>query len=98
MAMYVDDLRQVIKNRNWPYNKACHMVSDSLTELHAFARRLSLKRCWYQGNTLPHYDLTPNKRIQALRLGAIEITDKQLVEMISKYRKAATDVLPKMQE
>ena len=96
--VYVDEMRPVRRNRNWPYDKACHMVSDSLTELHAFARRLSLKRCWYQGNALPHYDLTPNKRIQALRLGAIEITDKQLVEMISKYRKVATDVLPKMQE
>ena len=84
--IYVDNMRPVMRNRNWPYNHACHLVADSELELHTFARRLSLKRSWFQSNTLPHYDLTPNKRMQALRLGAIEITDKRLVEMIRKHR------------
>lgn len=87
MSVYVDNLRPVTRNRNWPYDNACHMVADSVGELHTFARKLSLRRSWFQLNNLPHYDLTPNKRMQALRLGAIEITDKQLVEMIRKNRK-----------
>lgn len=86
MGVYVDDMRLVIKNRNWPYPKACHLVADTVRELHIFAMRLSLRRGWFQKNTIPHYDLTANKRAQALRFGALEITDKRLVEMIKKYR------------
>lgn len=86
MSIYVDDLRVVIKNKHWPYDRACHMIADSERELHIFARNISLKRCWFQTNTIPHYDLTPNKRAQAIRLGALEITDKRLVMMINKYR------------
>ena len=87
MAVFVDDLRPVARNRNWPYNQACHLVADDHGELHAFARRLSLRRSWFQDKTLPHYDLTENKRRQAVRLGAIEIDDKRLVEIMRQYRK-----------
>ena len=87
MSVYIDNMRPVIKNKNWPYNEACHIVADSVRELHIFAIRLSLKRSWFQNNTLPHYDLTPNKRLQALRLGALAITDRRLVEIIRIYRK-----------
>jgi len=87
MGAYVDDLHPVIKSRNWPYDKACHLVADTVSELHVFARRLSLRRSWFQPGTLPHYDLTENKRKQALRLGALAITDKRLVEIIREQRK-----------
>ena len=86
--VYVDEIRPVIRSRCWPYNKACHLVADTISEMHAFARRLSLRRSWCQKHSsLPHYDLTENKRRQAIRLGAIEITDSQLVEMIREHRK-----------
>jgi len=88
MGVYVDDLRSVVRNRNWPYNKACHLVADTVRELHAFARRLSLKRGWFQSKTMPHYDLTENKRASALRLGALEISDRRLVKMVRSNRKA----------
>lgn len=87
MAVYVDDMRNVIRNKNWRYSEACHMVADTEHDLHVFARRLNLKRSWFQYNTIPHYDLTKSKRIDAVLLGAIEITDRQLVEMIRKHRK-----------
>ena len=87
--VYVDDMRPVIRNKNWPYNKACHLVADKIDELHLFARRLKLKRVWFQAGTLPHYDLTGSKRTMAVMLGAEAISDKQLVEMIRKYRKGS---------
>ena len=89
MGVYVDDLRPVMRNKSWPYHTACHLVADTVSELHAFARKLSLRRSWYQSNNnnLPHYDLTENKRGQAVRFGALEITDRRLVEMIQKHRK-----------
>jgi len=88
MGVYVDESYPVQRNKNWPYNEACHMVADTVKELHTFARRLSLKRSWFQPRSIPHYDLTPNKRAQALRLGAIAITDRRLVEIIHKHREA----------
>jgi hypothetical protein len=55
--------------------ESCHLiVAGRLDDLHSFAERLGLRRDWFQGNaSWPHYDLTPNKRKLALRLGAVEI-------------------------
>lgn len=55
--------------------ESCHLiVAGPLNDLLVFADRLGLKRDWFQGNaSWPHYDLTPNKRKLALRLGAIGI-------------------------
>lgn len=54
----------------------CHMTTDGdLEELHQFAERLGLKRQHFQNHyLLPHYDLTPRKRLLALTLGARETT------------------------
>jgi len=32
-----------------------------------------LKRTWFQNKRIPHYDLTANKRRQAVSLGATEV-------------------------
>jgi hypothetical protein len=51
----------------------CHLTADTLEELHAFAAKLGMKREWFQDKVdRPHYDLTPGKRLQAIRLGAVE--------------------------
>jgi hypothetical protein len=53
--------------------QSCHLTTDGdLEELHAFAERIGLRRSWFQQHkVMPHYDLTPNKRAQALRAGAV---------------------------
>ena len=51
----------------------CHMLSDNIEELHEFASKLGLKRSWFQNGSAPHYDLSKEKRAQALKLGAIEL-------------------------
>lgn len=65
-------------------DRAGHLVSDeSLEELHAFARRLGLRRSWFQGvrENHPHYDLTTdNKRCGALEAGATLISPQELVQ------------------
>ncbi|MCK9753075.1 DUF4031 domain-containing protein [Pseudomonas syringae pv. syringae] len=49
----------------------CHLVADSLDELHSFAGRCGLQRRWLQSKTLyPHYDVTKSVRVRALALGA----------------------------
>ena len=54
-----------------------HLWADSLDELHAFARRIGLKRDWFQNRpNFPHYDVTPAKFQIALTAGA-QYTDLQ---------------------
>jgi len=72
--IWVDELRQ------WPteircfQSGACHLTSSThdLDELHAFARRIGMRRSWFQDHRrLPHYDLTPERRQRAIELGAV---------------------------
>ncbi len=88
MSVYVDKIMPTITNANWRYPKSCHLVADSLDELHEFAARLGMKRSWFQdkNGNLPHYDLTVNKRKQAVRLGAVEIDQREFVEKMRIHR------------
>ena len=75
MPVYVDSLC----NYGWKYGSSCHLVADTLEELHEFAAKIGMKRQWFQDDKrLPHYDLTAKRRSSALRYGAIEITFRQL--------------------
>ena len=69
--------------RGLPSKRWCHMVSDtSEEELHAFAARIGLKRSWAQLRpkaSAAHYDLTPSRRAEAVRCGAVEVTSRELV-------------------
>jgi len=71
--VYVDNMRGCVPTTAWKYKQSCHLIADTLTELHSFAKRLGLKREWFQDKILPHYDLTCKKRRLAIRFGAIEI-------------------------
>ncbi|HEX9013849.1 MAG TPA: DUF4031 domain-containing protein [Anaerolineaceae bacterium] len=89
--IYVDPLCDCIPSRKWPYPQSCHLVTDSadLGELHAFARRIGLKRAWFEDHPLlPHYDLTPGKRREAILAGAVAISFNRLYGLIEE-RKAA---------
>lgn len=57
-------------SEKWPFDETCHMMADSVEELIQFARKLKLKDKWIQCTYLVHYDLTKNKRYQAIKLGA----------------------------
>lgn len=63
-----------------------HLISDkSVDELHAFAQRIGLKRCWYQGmrKRHPHYDLTTeNKLQQAIQAGARQVKSSDVVKAL----------------
>ena len=86
--VYVDPIRPCLKSKRWPYTKAAHLVADSITQLHAFAARLGLRRSWFQDSPgLPHYDVTEGVRWQAIQKGAIAITQKELVSMFRKDKR-----------
>lgn len=84
MAVYVDCARN-------PYRgmKMCHMLADTLPELHAMAVRIGLRRTWFQNHGTPHYDICQAKRKLAIAAGAVEIDRRQTVEIIKRLRRAA---------
>ncbi|MGT2430927.1 DUF4031 domain-containing protein [Cupriavidus basilensis] len=83
MTIYVDDECIPWRGKQW-----CHLVADSLTELHDFARRLGLRRSWFQERSVyPHYDVTVSVRDKALVLGA-SIGDRSTIITCAKRLKA----------
>ncbi|MBM3551865.1 MAG: DUF4031 domain-containing protein [Alphaproteobacteria bacterium] len=81
MSVYVDDMRA-------PYRRMimCHMLADSVDELHAMADRIGVVRRWFQGD---HYDICLAKRALALQAGAVEISMREAVAVRARYRRIA---------
>lgn len=65
----------------WKFGRMvmCHMMADTIEELHDMAERLGLRRAWFQNGKHPHYDICKAKRAEAVRLGAKEVTTKELL-------------------
>ncbi len=75
MTVFVDNERISWRGKLW-----CHLVAESLEELHAFAAVLGLKRGWFQERaSYPHYDVTTEVRDRALRLGAVPGCKVQII-------------------
>jgi hypothetical protein len=55
-----------------------HMIADNIEELHAFAKRIGMKRSWFQECVSgDHYDVSYSLRKKAVALGALEITMRE---------------------
>lgn len=79
MTVYVDNSRLAWRGKDW-----CHLVADSIDELHTFAARLGLKREWFQERTMyPHYDVTVSVKERALAMGACP-GDKRAIILCAK--------------
>ena len=85
MSVYVDYNQTCMPNKNWKYKYVCHMRADTLEELHEMALLIGLKKDWFQSmSRFPHYDLTPNKRRQAIKQGAIEKPSMELLKYFKR--------------
>lgn len=83
MAILVDELREYPHVR-LPFRHWCHLVSDeTFEELHAFAAQLGIPRHRFQGD---HYDLPAFVRAQAVELGAVEVTVRELTARMAGPR------------
>lgn len=67
-----------------------HMWSDDVEALHKMARRIGLRREWFQSKprgsgtpAFPHYDVVPTIRAMAIKYGAVE---KPLKEWLQEQR------------
>lgn len=81
MVVYVDKARHRLGRM-----VMCHMVADTLAELHDMADRIGLKRHWFQPLSFPHYDLALSSRKRALQLGAVEVDRHGLNAVMKRFR------------
>jgi len=66
----------------------CHMVSDSIDELHEFAESIGIKKCWYEnkrGKNQPHYDIRGQSIIKALSSGAKLVPRRELFKFLEEH-------------
>jgi len=86
----VGQLFSCTRNKNWRYDVACHLFcdrADRLEELHSLAKRIGLKRSWFQGDSvLPHYDLTASKQREAIKAGATLVSKNMEGQYIREWR------------
>ena len=66
---------------------SCHLVADSVEELHAFAREIGLRAEWFQLGGMPHYDLTAGMRAKAIKCGAQQITRERMRDKMRNWRR-----------
>ena len=74
------------RSKSWRYTHACHLLSEDLDELHMLAKKIGLKRAWFQDHGTPHYDLNKSKRLRAIEAGAIEIDMNREAQLIRAWR------------
>jgi hypothetical protein len=89
MTVYLDDWRQ--SARLGPVDdRWSHLVADTAEELHVFASRMGMKREWFQSKDgrphHDHYDLPERARGEALVLGAVPVSWRQVGRMMRQRR------------
>ena len=85
MAVYVNKLR-----RRFGGLSLCHLLADSLDELHAMATRIGLEPSLFNRDRIPHYDLSLTKRREAISAGAVEIDRQQLAVLMQRFANGAS--------
>ena len=87
MAIYVDFVQIQFKGHKW-----CHMLADSLQELHDFAAFIDVDaRLFHRNASYPHYDITVQMREIAIAQGAIPADRKKIIECAKKLKVELND-------
>jgi hypothetical protein len=65
------------------YDKQRHLVCVpySVENLHAMAANLGIKRCWFHGGRLPHYDI-PKRRMVEVATTATLVSPREIYRII----------------
>lgn len=74
--VYVDDMQASFGRMTM-----CHMMADSTDELLEMADKIGVARKWIQhaGTNREHFDVCLSRRALAVKHGAVEITQRELV-------------------
>ena len=70
MTVYVDNARN-----GYGRMILCHMLADTLEELHEMADAIGMKRSWFQPKSTPHYDVCLMRRKKRLNLALLSLTE-----------------------
>jgi hypothetical protein len=83
MAVYVDRSRHKLGRMI-----TCHMLADTLDELHAMAARIGAEIGWFQISRtgVPHYDVPLFRRAAAIKLGAVEVGRRETAAIMKRVR------------
>lgn len=86
MGVYVDNSRH-----RYRHMVMCHMVADSLEELHEMAHKIGCRPEWFQAKPHaerphPHFDLPVFRKERAIALGAQPISQKESVRVLRAWR------------
>jgi len=83
MTVYIDKM-------NAPYGRMimCHMLADTEEELYEMANKTGVNRKWvqYPGTYKMHFDICLAKKEKALSLGAVEISQGELRQLLKKKK------------
>ena len=88
MTVYVDSARH-------PFGRMlmCHMIADTLDELHGMADAIGVDRKWFQSNaSFPHYDICQSKRQLAIAAGAVVVDNRALAHKMRELRQGDPQV------
>lgn len=89
MAVYLDPMVDQGRRIGRAGPDWCHMIADTLAELHAMADRIGLLRSWFQQGSAPHYDVGSwPKRALAIAAGAVECDRHVFVAHLRRLRAA----------
>lgn len=88
MAVYVDAMVDWGKRIGAAGPKWCHMIADSLEELHTMAQAIGMKRSWFQDkSSCPHYDIGSQRiRDLALSKGVVACDRQTFVTHMKRIR------------
>ena len=82
MAIYIDFMQIEFKGYKW-----CHLLADTLQELHEFAAFIELDgRLFHRNASYPHYDVTVQMRETAIEYGAIPADRRKIIECAKKLK------------
>jgi hypothetical protein len=84
MSVYVDDPIWQLGRM-----KMCHMIADTLEQLHAMADYIGVARRHFQAHArIPHYDICKSKRTIAIGAGAQALNRREFVQVMRRIREA----------
>jgi len=73
---------------DFPKNGWCHLVANTIPNLHSFAQSIGLNKCWYQNKrnkNQPHYDVKGAMIGKAINAGAKQVDSKTIVEFLRQH-------------
>ena len=84
MSVYVDAARHSLGRMTM-----CHMMADTTDELLAMVDRIGVQRKWIQdaGTPREHFDVCREKRAEAVKAGALEVSTRDLFLLIQRKRR-----------